>query len=204
MFRFQVIFQANEDYISDLSHYLLQALAEGIFMYARILFVNSFCWAEVVDALCPKMTASASSEMIHGNLVTAPPSSRRWQRISFNAQWKSLLESVGTTHCLDDTDRESKQGACRLVKSRSRWQGQTHTDTHVCKRVANCTHRHTHEPGEKHKQAHERTMGGCSSRAKIPPRCCPSCRWLGSHSCAHSQTLVWTTRRWTDASEKLI
>lgn len=60
-----------------------------------------------VVVLSSTMTANDLSQIIHGNLVIAPSSSRRWQRISFNAQRRSLLESVGTTQCLDDTDSES-------------------------------------------------------------------------------------------------
>lgn len=53
------------------------------------------------------MTANDSYHIIPGNLVSASLSSRRWQRISFNAQQRNLLESVGTSECLDDTDGEN-------------------------------------------------------------------------------------------------
>lgn len=104
------------------------------------------CVKPVMHVFFFTMTAVDLSQTLHGNLVFAPPSSGRWQIISLSAQRRSLLESVGTIRCLDDTYSVSQQGACHPVKSRSCWRGWTcmRSAQHIRKCTANSTLRRIH------------------------------------------------------------
>lgn len=147
-------------------------------LIARYLVFNVCLLLLCVKTLmhvCFTMTAVDLSQTLHGNLVTAPPSSGRWQIISLSAQRRSLLESVGTIQCLDDTDSGSQQGARHPVKSRSCWRGWT------CMRSA------------RHIQVYSQLCASPNTRGKQKHKlhCCSSCWTLGSCSCRLSPVDNW-------------
>lgn len=114
------------------------------------------------------MTENDLLQITHGNLVIAPSSCRRWQRISFKSQRRSLLESVGTIQCLDDTDGEGRRGVRHPVKSRTRWQGRTCMSMHVRKRMSEWMHQPTAR-ASKNTSKHMSTPPGDGSAKPAPP-----------------------------------
>lgn len=136
------------------------------------------------------MTANDLSQIICGKLSVAPSSSRRWQRISSDAQRRSPAGVRGNDSVFGRHRR--RQLAGRLSSSKIQI-ALTRPDVceHARMRACGVPHASTYTRASENTSEHTNTYQGTARRGPSSLQCCPSCWWLGSHSCELSQTKRW-------------
>ena len=119
------------------------------------------------------MTANDLSQVVPGNWIIAPSSSRRWQRIRFNSQQRtcwSLWErfSVRTTPTAPDS-----RVAYHPLISRACWRGRTCMSMRACASVWPTAHIGIHTRANKNTCKHTNTHRGATHRGPSSLRVVP-------------------------------